>query len=80
MRKNLQLFRIRHNLTQEQMADKIGVSRACYQSVESGTRNGSTEFMRKLKKAFNLTGDETFELMEVTENEPNRKENSCPTD
>lgn len=80
MRKNLQIFRIKHSLTQKEMADRIGVSLACYQSVESGRRNGSVVFIQKLKKAFNLTGDKTLELMEVTENEPNREENNCPTD
>ena len=79
MRKKLQLFRIERNFTQKQMADKMGVSLACYQSVESGTRNGSTTFLEKLKNTFELTGDKTFELMEVTENEPNREENNCST-
>ena len=59
------------------MAEKIGVSLACYQSIESGRRNGSIPFMLKLQEAFNLTGNEAMELMKV---EPNREENNCPTD
>lgn len=69
MRLKLKGFRIRqNNLSQKGMADKIGCSLACYQSIESGRRNGSVLFMQKLQKAFNLTGNEVMELMEV---EPN---------
>lgn len=77
MRLKLKQFRIsQNNLTQKDMADKIGCSRRCYQSIESGQRNGSVSFMQKLQKAFNLTGNEVMELMIV---EQSSEKNNCPT-
>ena len=78
MRLKLKQFRIsQNNLSQKGMSDKIGCSLACYQSIESGRRNGSIPFVQKHQKAFNLSGEEVIEMME---NEPNRKKNNCPTD
>lgn len=72
MRLKLKAFRAMQNLNQAEMAKKIGCSYTTYNSIETGKRNGSIPFMQKLQKAFDLTGNEVMELMEVT-NEPNWK-------
>ena len=67
MRMKLKLFRISENLTQKEMADRIGCSCNSYQSVESGRRNGSIPFMQNLQAAFNLEGNFVMELMKNEE-------------
>lgn len=63
MRNGLYLFRHKMRLNQQEMADKIGCSRATYSSIETGSRNGRVKFWEDLKKAFNLTDAEKGELM-----------------
>ena len=65
MRNNLYVFRHKHRLTQQQMADAIGVSRATYSSIESGARNGRVKFWEDLKTAFKLSDAEKGELMKI---------------
>ncbi|WP_250673514.1 helix-turn-helix transcriptional regulator [Paraclostridium ghonii] len=45
-------FRNLNNLTQKQMADKIGVTLSMYSKVELGLRNPSYDFLVKFKKVF----------------------------
>ena len=40
MRKNLQTARKNMGLTQQEMADKLGISMVYYQKIESGSRTG----------------------------------------
>lgn len=63
MRKNLYFFRHKLGLNQQEMADKIGCSRATYSSIETGKRNGRVQFWEDLQKAFGLTDAEKGELM-----------------
>lgn len=63
MRKNLYIFRHKMQLTQKQMADKIGCSRATYSAIEKGVRNGRVTFWEDVKNAFDLTDAEMGELM-----------------
>ena len=56
MRHKLKLFRLSQNLTQQQMADKMGVSVTTYHLIENGARRGSQAFWCKLQKEFNLEG------------------------
>lgn len=78
MRLKLKMFRVGQNLTQAEMAEKIGCSLTSYQAIESCRRNGSVPFMQKLQKAFGLTGNEVMDLMEETD-EASRKESNSPT-
>lgn len=48
-------FRNINNLTQKEMADKIGITLSLYSKVELGLRNPSYEFLVKLKKTFRDT-------------------------
>ena len=65
MRNRLYMFRHEQRLSQQQMADKIGCSRATYSSIETGARNGRVQFWEDLKKAFNITDAKKGELMKI---------------
>ena len=45
-------FRLRQGLSQSQIAIKIGISKVYYIKIEHGTRQASTNFIRKFIKAF----------------------------
>lgn len=63
MRMNLKLFRVKQNLTQSEMSDKIGCCRVRYSAIENGSRNGRQDFWNALQKAFNVPESEMWELM-----------------
>ena len=54
MRTELRVFRVRQKMTQAQFAEKIGVGRALYASVENGSRNGTLYFWQRFKDAFDI--------------------------
>lgn len=57
----LQGFRIDLELSQDQMAKEIGVSKSYYSKIESGFQNPSFEFLKKLKMRFpEVNIDEMF--------------------
>ncbi len=62
-RKELRKFRRDRDLTQVQMSEKIGVSRAAYQMIESGKHDGKLNFWLNLQKAFGVQDSEMFSLM-----------------
>lgn len=62
VRMNLRIFRIRHNLTQSEMAQRVGYERAAYSLIEAGTRNPSIEFFMNLQEAFNISDAEMWAL------------------
>ena len=63
MRKNLKIFRIKQNLSQTEISDRIGCSRATYAAIESGSRCGRQTFWADLQKAFELPDSEMWPLM-----------------
>ena len=65
-RQALKVFRVTHNLTQQQLADKLGVSVSTYNLIESGKRRGSQKFWLKLQQEFNLDGGKVWELQSAT--------------
>lgn len=65
MRHELYMFRCSKRLTQQQMADRIGVDRMTYSAIENGKRDGSMRFWNALKSAFNLDDSKVLELMKV---------------
>ena len=67
MRKGLYMFRHSLKLSQQAMADKIGVNRETYASIERGARNGSMTFWRKLQLAFNISDEAIGGLMRIEE-------------
>lgn len=65
----LRVLRARYNLTQEQTADILGVSRATYVNVENGKQRGSVELWQKIQKAFDLSDADTWRMMRDAESE-----------
>ena len=58
---SLKEFRDNLGLTQNQMAEEIGVSKSYYSKVESDFQKPSFEFLRKLKSRFSdVDIDEMF--------------------
>lgn len=60
-RKNLKIFRVKHDLTQEEMATMLGVSVAHYGSVERGIYDPSYKMMATF---FKLYPQENFEVFD----------------
>lgn len=52
MRKNLQMLRIENDLTQEQMATRLGVTRTTYCNIENGKSKGAITFWLAVKREF----------------------------
>lgn len=52
VRKKLKLLRVDNNYNQEEMAERLGVTRTTYHNIETGKTNGSGNFWVKLKKEF----------------------------
>lgn len=48
----LKEFRKEKNMTQEEMAEKIGITLSMYEKVERGVVSASAAFMRRMKEAF----------------------------
>lgn len=75
MRTNLKIFRVRHNMTQEQTAESIGCNRMTYAAIENGKRIPSTQFREKFQTAFNISDNDFMELMKIDKNRQSK--NDC---
>ena len=58
MRKNLKIFRVFKNLTQEEFARQIGYSAAEYNYIETGKRNPHEVFWKEIQKVFRLRNED----------------------
>ena len=67
MRTNLKLFRVKNNLSQLQMAEKLNCTRATYSSIECGSRDGRQSFWKGLQSAFAIPDANMWELMQNDE-------------
>lgn len=67
MRKILKEARMAAGLTQQQMADKLGVSLRQYQRIEAGSSNGSFENWDALE---DILGTHQRKLREISDNCP----------
>lgn len=61
-RTELKVLRVRNNLTQLQIAKKLGVSKSTYNLIENGNRRGSAEFWLRLQSEFNLKDSEVWQI------------------
>ena len=52
MATNLKLLRVKHDLSQSDMADRCGVSRVAYGRIERGESKGSIRFWLNVKAQF----------------------------
>lgn len=54
MRENLKNARKTKNMTQQAVADYLGISLRYYQNIEAGDRNGDFEIWDNLEDLFNI--------------------------
>ncbi len=59
----MKIVRITHNMTQSDVAEKIGISLSLYNLIENGKRVGSIETWKKIQKLFSLSDKEMWSLM-----------------
>jgi len=62
MRTELRVLRAKHNVTQQEVAKRTGVSVTTFNLIENGTRRGSHEFWVRLQREFNLNDGEVWRL------------------
>lgn len=62
LKNTLKVQRARHNLTQEQLAELVGVTRKSINTVENGKYVPSTHLALKLSKALGVPVEELFQL------------------
>ena len=62
MKNSVRVERARDNITQADLAEKIGVSRQTVNAIESGKYVPSTVLALKIAKVFNKSVNEIFEL------------------
>jgi putative transcriptional regulator len=60
MKNKIKVFRAMHDMTQEELADTIRVTRRTINSIERGKYNPSIEVAYKIAKVFNVTIEEVF--------------------
>ena len=60
MKTRIKELRARHNLTQEQLANKVGVRRETILFIESGKYNPSLKLAFQISKALKSKIDEVF--------------------
>lgn len=71
-RENLKKARKKAGLTQQQMADRLGISLRYYQNLETGDRNGDFTMWDMLE---DITGIHQRKLRELSENRHGQKDN-----
>ena len=62
----IKALRIAKNLTQEQVADQIGVSRQKYARVESGTNSITLDILSKVAEILDVTVGDITRVQEQT--------------
>ena len=65
MKNNLRVERARQRMTQQTLAEQLGVSRQTVNAIELGKFNPSTILALKMSKIFNLPVNDLFELEET---------------
>ncbi|HEY5668918.1 MAG: helix-turn-helix transcriptional regulator [Anaerolineales bacterium] len=64
LRNTIRVQRAKKNLTQEQLAELVGVTRKTINTVENGIYIPSTYLALKLSRALDVTVEELFQLSE----------------
>lgn len=62
MKNKIKVYRAIHNLTQEDLANRISVSRQTINTMESGKYVPSTALALKMAKVFCVSVEDIFEL------------------
>lgn len=63
MRINLKVFRVRNGLSQEGMAERLGISRSHYSEIENGRKGCGEAFIERLQKEFGIPDSEVWGLV-----------------
>ncbi|MDO4307228.1 MAG: helix-turn-helix transcriptional regulator [Eubacteriales bacterium] len=63
MRKNLKEARQKAGMTQQQVADTLGISLIYYQKIEQGSRTGDFEIWDNLEDLFNVHQRKLHEIL-----------------
>lgn len=71
MRKNLKEARQKAGMTQQQVADYLGISLRYYQNVEAGDRTGDFTLWDMLEDLFSI---HQRKLREISENRPGKED------
>lgn len=70
MRENLKKARKEAGMTQEQMAERLGISLIYYQKIEQGSRTGDFKLWDDLE---DITGVHQRILREISDNRPGKE-------
>lgn len=62
MKNLIKVERARHNLTQAELAEKLGISRQTVQAIETNKFNPSVNLALKMARFFNVTVEYLFRL------------------
>ena len=60
--KNLKKYRLEKNMTQEVLAEKVGIHPTYVGKIESGKNNLSVKMLFKISRALHMTLHEVFEF------------------
>lgn len=72
MRENLKKARKEAGMTQQQIADRLGISVVYYQKIEQGSRTGDFSFWDELE---DITGVHQRKLREISNIRPGKEAN-----
>ncbi|WP_339879495.1 helix-turn-helix transcriptional regulator [uncultured Algoriphagus sp.] len=64
MKNSIKVERARHNMTQQDLAEKVSVSRQTINSIEAGKYVPSTVLALKISRIFSVSLEEIFQLEE----------------
>ena len=56
-------WRVGLDMSQEQMADSLEISRSMYSAIENGQRYGTIPFWKKLEATHNVPAEKVYEFM-----------------
>lgn len=62
VRKNLKEMRLKKKMTQQNVADKIGLTRMGYSKIENCTRDPSFKILLEIKKTMTYENDNLFDI------------------
>lgn len=62
-RLKLKQLRVSLDLSQEQMAETLGISRSMYAAIENGQRYGKLPFWKNLEVTHNVPSQEVYAMM-----------------
>lgn len=62
MKTKIKVFRAIHNMTQAELAEKLGVTRQTINAIEAGKYAPSVELALRMAKMFNVTVNDIFQL------------------